>query len=67
MQGTSYMPAIVVPVIPLLARVKANACKGLVIQLRVLISVDGRSMALSLHGGVTMQVDLGRPQPHLHG
>ena len=32
-KGTSYMPAIVVP-IPLLARVKANACKGLSDQLR---------------------------------
>ncbi len=32
-KGTSYMPAVVVP-IPLLARVKANACKGLGEQLR---------------------------------
>ena len=32
-KGTSYMPAVVVP-IPLLARVKANACKGLSDQLR---------------------------------
>lgn len=32
-QGTSYMPAIVLP-IPMLARVQANACKGLGAQLR---------------------------------
>lgn len=32
-KGTSYMPAVVVP-IPLIARVKANACKGLSDQLR---------------------------------
>lgn len=39
-KGTSYMPAVVVP-IPLLARVKAKACKGLGDQLRsFLISTD---------------------------
>ncbi|MCA0901583.1 hypothetical protein [Microbulbifer agarilyticus] len=32
-QGTSYMPAIVVP-IPLIARVQNNACKGMAAQLR---------------------------------
>ncbi len=32
-KGTSYMPAIIVP-IPLIARVKSNACKGLGDQLR---------------------------------
>ena len=32
-QGTSYMPAIVLP-IPMLARVQANACNGLGAQLR---------------------------------
>ena len=31
--GTSYMPAVVVP-IPLIARVEANACKGLGGQLK---------------------------------
>lgn len=32
-KGTSYMPAIVVP-IPLIARVQKNACKGMAIQLQ---------------------------------
>ncbi len=31
--GTSYMPAVVIP-IPLIARVQANACKGIGVQLR---------------------------------
>lgn len=42
-QGTSYMPALVVP-IPLLARVQSNACKGLGTQLRE-IFVSGREPA----------------------
>jgi len=36
-EGTSYMPAVVVPV-PLLARVQSNACKGLGKQLRQIFS-----------------------------
>lgn len=32
-QGTSYMPAVVIP-IPLIARVQTNACKGMAAQLR---------------------------------
>ena len=37
--GTSFMPAIVIP-IPLIARTQANACKGLATQLKLFI-VDG--------------------------
>ncbi|GAA6153432.1 hypothetical protein [Pseudoteredinibacter isoporae] len=38
-KGTSYMPALVVP-IPLLARVQSNACKGLGSQLRDIFVSD---------------------------
>ncbi len=41
-KGTSYMPAVVVP-IPLLARVKANACKGLGEQLRSFLTSSEES------------------------
>ncbi len=41
--GTSYMPAVVVP-IPILARVQKNACSGLVDQLRgFLLNTDQRA------------------------
>ena len=40
-EGTSYMPAIVVP-IPLIARVQASACDGLATQLQTLfVSPEG--------------------------
>jgi len=38
--GTSYMPAIVIP-IPLIARTQSKACKGLADQLRLFIVDDG--------------------------
>ena len=38
-KGTSYMPAIVIP-IPLIARVKASACKGLGGQLKTFLMTD---------------------------
>lgn len=42
--GTSYMPAIVVP-IPLIARVQTNACKGMGLQLRSFLLPEGESTA----------------------
>ena len=38
--GTSYMPAVVVPV-PLIARVKASACNSLAVQLKAFLIDDG--------------------------
>ncbi|WP_299772781.1 hypothetical protein [uncultured Pseudoteredinibacter sp.] len=43
-KGTSYMPALVVP-IPLLARVQSNACKGLGAQLREIFVPDSSANA----------------------
>ena len=40
-KGTSYMPAVVVP-IPLIARVKSNACKGMGEQLRSFLGSPGQ-------------------------
>lgn len=40
-KGTSYMPAVVVP-IPLIARVKSGACKGMGEQLSEFLSPDGQ-------------------------
>jgi hypothetical protein len=39
--GTSYLPAVIIPV-PLIARTRATACKGLAEQLRVLLRAEGR-------------------------
>ncbi|WP_444943494.1 hypothetical protein ACJJIK_18240 [Microbulbifer sp. ZKSA006] len=39
-KGTSYMPAIVVP-IPLIARVQNNACKGMALQLQQFLTPSG--------------------------
>ncbi|AWF79927.1 hypothetical protein BTJ40_03340 [Microbulbifer sp. A4B17] len=39
-KGTSYMPAIVVP-IPLIARVQNNACKGMALQLQQFLMPSG--------------------------
>ena len=39
-KGTSYMPAVVVP-IPLIARVKSNACKGMGDQLKSFLDAAG--------------------------
>ena len=38
--GTSYMPAVVIPV-PLIARVQASACNGLGNQLRTFLTASG--------------------------
>ena len=52
--GTSYMPAVVVP-IPLIARVQANACKGMGLQLRSFFRPEegGHRATLTAFGGLS--------------
>jgi len=39
-KGTSFMPAIIIP-IPMLARVQANACRSMAIQIKMFLQQGG--------------------------